>query len=145
MAVVKYRTKMYTPRTGVCSTWLSLLAPADHNGGVVGEGDSTTSLCKHVNVWVCKGTIKFPEDHLPVVMVGPGTGCAPFRSFIQERVHRQATGETVLFFGCRSSSGDDFFADEWNNKHGNCEGGGGNVKVFTAYSRDQPQKVLKSP
>lgn len=58
MAVVRYRTKLHTPRQGVCSTWLSTLTP---------DPD-----CK-VPLWVKPGTITFPKDPtLPVVMVGPG-------------------------------------------------------------------------
>ena len=61
---------------GVCSTWLSSL-------------DSRSEVIQ-VPVWVVPGTIRFPrqpDDH--VIMVGPGTGCAPFRTYIEERVHSQ--------------------------------------------------------
>ncbi|KAJ8300702.1 hypothetical protein KUTeg_022221 [Tegillarca granosa] len=71
MAVVEYKTKLYKPRRGVCSTWLAGLDPSDN---------------VKVPIWVKKGTIAFPKDpNTPVIMVGPGTGCAPFRSLIQER------------------------------------------------------------
>jgi sulfite reductase alpha subunit-like flavoprotein len=57
MAVVKYKTKMYKPRLGVCSTWLSGMSPG---------------TCS-VPIWVKKGTIAFPKDSdTPVIMVGPG-------------------------------------------------------------------------
>lgn len=45
-------------------------------------------------LWVKKGTMKFPkEKDTPVIMVGPGTGVAPFRSALQERVAQGKTGE----------------------------------------------------
>lgn len=56
MAVVTYKTKMFKPRLGVCSTWLACISP-----GTI------------VPLWVKKGTIAFPTDPAcPVVMVGPG-------------------------------------------------------------------------
>lgn len=45
-------------------------------------------------LWVKKGTLKFPEDkQTPVIMVGPGTGVAPFRSAVQERIAQGKHGE----------------------------------------------------
>jgi len=121
MAVVEYKTKMFTPRVGVCTTWLSSLnKPED----------------AQVHMWVTKGTINFPDVTCPVIMVGPGTGVAPFRSFIQQRTSNNACGETVLFFGCRNSDGDDFFADEWDELRTNSR-----INIFTAYSRDQTNKI----
>lgn len=125
MAVVKYKTQMFTPRQGVCSTWLSLL-----------YGEESEGVGNDINIWATKGTIKFPNDNTPVIMVGPGTGVAPFRSFLQERIGRNAQGDTVLFFGCRNKIGDDFFRDEWEQLMTH-----DSIKIFTAYSRDQTQKV----
>ncbi|KAG8010965.1 NADPH-dependent diflavin oxidoreductase 1 [Nibea albiflora] len=80
VAVVSYKTKMYKPRRGLCSTWLASLDPA--------QGEV------HVPLWVKKGTMKFPkEEDTPVIMVGPGTGVAPFRSALQERAAQGKTGE----------------------------------------------------
>jgi len=46
-----------------------------------------------VSVWVERGTIEFPHSaDVPVIMVGPGTGCAPFRSFIHERTSQHIPG-----------------------------------------------------
>lgn len=46
-----------------------------------------------VPLWVKKGSLKFPQDHnSPVIMVGPGTGVAPFRAAIQERIAEGRTG-----------------------------------------------------
>lgn len=48
----------------------------------------------YVPLWVKKGSLKFPSDkETPVIMVGPGTGVAPFRSVLQERTAEGRTGE----------------------------------------------------
>ncbi|OWF37436.1 NADPH-dependent diflavin oxidoreductase 1-like [Mizuhopecten yessoensis] len=121
MAVVEYRTKMFRPRRGVCSTWLAGLDPRK---GV------------HVPVWVKRGTITFPTDPAtPVIMVGPGTGCAPFRSFIQERSSKQIAGN-ILYFGCRNQEKDFFCADEWTSLVER-----GLLTLYTAFSRDQEDKI----
>lgn len=46
-------------------------------------------------LWVKKGTLKFPEEDTPVIMVGPGTGVAPFRSALQERIAQRKNGEII--------------------------------------------------
>ncbi|VDI53148.1 NADPH-ferrihemoprotein reductase [Mytilus galloprovincialis] len=119
MAVVTYKTKMFKPRLGVCSTWLAGMSPG------------TT-----VPLWVKKGTIAFPTDPAcPVVMVGPGTGCAPFRSFIQERTVA-GTGGNTLYFGCRNKDNDYYCQDEWTALVDK-----GLLNLVTAFSRDQDDKI----
>ncbi|XP_058946686.2 NADPH-dependent diflavin oxidoreductase 1-like isoform X1 [Pocillopora verrucosa] len=122
VAVVNYNTKLVKPRRGLCSTWLASLDPLNKD-------------CR-VPVWVKKGTISFPKAlDSPIVMVGPGTGCAPFRSLIEERVS-QSAGDCVLFFGCRNSNKDFFFQDQWGPLVEN-----GSLQLFTAFSRDQEDKI----
>ncbi|XP_067662793.1 NADPH-dependent diflavin oxidoreductase 1-like [Haliotis asinina] len=121
VAVVRYRTKLFKPRRGVCSTWLSSLR-ADQD--------------IYVPVWVKRGTIHFPTSlQTPTIMVGPGTGVAPFRSFIHDRAACNAGGN-VLFFGCRSQSADYYCGREWEELSGR-----GLLQVLTAFSRDQEHKV----
>lgn len=121
MAVVEYRTKLHQPRRGVCSMWLAALTPGPE---------------VRVPVWVKSGTIAFPKDTAaPVVMVGPGTGVAPFRSFIHERA-ASGIGGNWLFFGCRGRERDFYCHDEWSrfvDKN--------LLHLFTAFSRDQQEKV----
>jgi len=54
----------------------------------------------------------------PIIMVGPGTGVAPFRGFIRERVTQAQLGrsvaKTILFYGCRKADGDFPYKDKWD-------------------------------
>ena len=73
----------------------------------------------HVPVHVRHSNFKLPSDpSKPVIMVGPGTGVAPFRGFVQERAEQAKKGEnvgqTVLFYGCRKRSEDWLYKDEWD-------------------------------
>uniref|UniRef100_A0A3Q4GF78 NADPH-dependent diflavin oxidoreductase 1 n=1 Tax=Neolamprologus brichardi TaxID=32507 RepID=A0A3Q4GF78_NEOBR len=90
----------------------------------------------YVPLWVKKGSLKFPsEKETPVIMVGPGTGVAPFRSALQERTAEGKTAN-ILFFGCRSKSKDFYFRTEWEEMMET-----GFLTLFTAFSRDQEAKV----
>ncbi|XP_069465948.1 NADPH-dependent diflavin oxidoreductase 1 isoform X2 [Ambystoma mexicanum] len=122
LAVVKYKTRMSKPRHGLCSTWLSSLRPK--------EGDVRVPL------WVKKGGMKFPADaNTPVIMVGPGTGVAPFRAAIQERTAQGKRGN-ILFFGCRQKLKDFYCQSEWEDLVEK-----GLLTIFTAFSRDQENKI----
>ncbi|PWU13413.1 MAG: sulfite reductase [Chlamydiae bacterium] len=84
-------------------------------------------------------TIDFtiPEDSTaPIIMVGPGTGVAPFRSFIQERLIKGHTGKNWLFFGERNRKYDFFYQDFWENLVTTKK-----LNLDLAFSRDQEDKV----
>jgi sulfite reductase (NADPH) flavoprotein alpha-component len=70
-------------------------------------------------------------------MVGPGTGVAPFRAFVQERRATSASGRSWLFFGDRSFTHDFLYQLEWQDalKDGSLS------RMDVAFSRDQPEKV----
>jgi sulfite reductase (NADPH) flavoprotein alpha-component len=110
-------------RNGVCSTFLA---------------DRTTSDTP-VPVFIQPSHgFKLPtDDTKPVIMVGPGTGVAPFRSFLQERHATGARGKNWLFFGEQSRSLSYFYKDEWATliKDGVLH------RMDTAFSRDQEQKI----
>lgn len=109
-------------RLGVCSTDV-----ADN----LEIGDS-------VRVYVQKNpNFKLPADDAPIIMVGPGTGVAPFRSFIQEREERGAEGKSWLFFGDQHFVTDFLYQTEWQGwlKSGVL------TKLDVAFSRDKEEKV----
>ena len=70
-------------------------------------------------------------------LIGPGTGIAPFRSFIQERDAREASGKNWLFFGDRTFTQDFLYQAEWQKylKSGKLN------RLDVAFSRDQGEKV----
>jgi NADPH-ferrihemoprotein reductase len=97
----------------------------------------------HVPVHVRHSNFKLPSDpSKPIIMVGPGTGVAPFRGFVQERAAQakagQNVGKTILFFGCRNRSEDFLYEKEWEQYK---EALGDNFVLHTAFSRDGPKKV----
>lgn len=97
----------------------------------------------HVPVHVRHSNFKLPSDPTkPVIMIGPGTGVAPFRAFVQERAQQARNGvpvgKTVLFFGCRSSKQDFLYESEWKEYK---EALGDNFELITAFSREGPKKV----
>ncbi|KII79250.1 assimilatory sulfite reductase (NADPH) flavoprotein subunit [Vibrio renipiscarius] len=81
---------------------------------------------------------KLPQDdNTPVIMIGPGTGIAPFRSFIQERDNRDAQGKSWLFFGDRTFTQDFLYQVEWQKYLKS----GALSQLDVAFSRDQQEKV----
>jgi sulfite reductase (NADPH) flavoprotein alpha-component len=58
---------------------------------------------------------RLPADDVPIVMVGPGTGVAPFRAFLQEREVRASSGRSWLFFGERNFRSDFLYQVEWQD------------------------------
>jgi sulfite reductase (NADPH) flavoprotein alpha-component len=110
-------------REGVASTYL-----ADRI-----DSDTPTPMFVHV----AKG-FRLPEDvATPIIMVGPGTGVAPFRAYLQERKALGASGRNWLFFGEQRSRCDYFYQDEFES----LQKAGVLTKLHTAFSRDQASKV----
>ncbi|MGK5593947.1 MAG: diflavin oxidoreductase [Parachlamydiaceae bacterium] len=71
-----------------------------------------------------------------LIMIGPGTGVAPFRAFMQERLHKKHAGLNWLFFGEWTRNHDYFYEDEWTRLEKE-----GLIKLQLAFSRDQEHKV----
>jgi sulfite reductase (NADPH) flavoprotein alpha-component len=110
-------------RKGVCSTFLSDRVDADSTVPVF------LQTAKH---------FKLPADLTrPVIMVGPGTGIAPFRAFLEEREATNATGGNWLFFGNPHEATDFFYREQFENMQAN----GVLTNLTTAWSRDQKEKI----
>ena len=108
---------------GVCSTYLADL--------VGEETDVRVFFTPNNNFRVPN------DDSLPMIMVGPGTGIAPFRAFLQEREFRKANGKNWLFFGDRNASTDFIYREEIEAM----QSSGLLTRLDLAFSRDQEQKI----
>ncbi len=122
---------------------VGLVTFRDVKGGVC-EGLSSGFLCRRlkvgdtVKIYVKPSRFRLPEDATrPVIMVGPGTGIAPFKAFLEYRKVTQASGPNWLFFGGRHRANDfilhDFLEDLQKNK---CL-----TRLDLAFSRDQAFKI----
>ncbi len=122
VAPVRYESN-FRRRYGVCSTFLA---------------DRVTRRKTHLPVFVAKSHFKLPADGAKdIIMVGPGTGIAPFRAFAQERISTGATGRNWLFFGDQHAKTDYLYGDEWKKLLAE----GKMARIDLAFSRDQAQKV----
>lgn len=122
VAVVRYETN-HRERVGVCSTFM-----ADR----VQIGETPTP------VFVSHSHFGPPEDGAKdCIMIGPGTGIAPFRAFVQDRVASGATGRNWVFFGDQKHATDYLYGEEWEQYVAK-----GQVnRLDLAWSRDQLLKV----
>jgi sulfite reductase (NADPH) flavoprotein alpha-component len=110
-----------TMHWGAGSSWLAL----DR-----GDGDT-------VPVYVEPNErFRLPADDVPIIMIGPGTGVAPFRAFLQARAARGASGRNWLLFGDRNFASDFLYQAEWlrYRKQGLLD------RLDVAFSRDQAEK-----
>lgn len=81
---------------------------------------------------------RLPADSArPIVMIGAGTGIAPFRAFIEERAATEAKGKSWLFFGARNFTTDFLYQLEWQDHLAS----GALTNLDVAFSRDQPEKI----
>ena len=122
VAAVRYETHGQ-PRTGVASTFVADRLKAGASVKV------RLKQNKH---------FRLPADPATdIVMVGPGTGVAPFRAFVQERRAIGASGRNWLFFGDRSFTHDFLYQTEWQEALEE----GALTRIDLAFSRDQPEKI----
>jgi sulfite reductase (NADPH) flavoprotein alpha-component len=111
-------------RGGLCTQFMA--DEIDTSGAPIGVFMSTTK------------SFVLPDDKdIDIIMVGPGTGIAPFRAFMEQRVHDGGGGKNWLFFGDQSEKTEYYYKDEiesWID-------GGHLYRFTTAWSRDQEEKI----
>ncbi|MEM6760360.1 MAG: sulfite reductase flavoprotein subunit alpha [Pseudomonadota bacterium] len=111
------------PHRGVCSTFLADHVPEGAQAGIFMSPNKS---------------FRVPEDDsVPMIMVGPGTGIAPFRAFLEERRERAASGANWLFFGDQTRASDFIYADEIAE----FSASGLLTRLDLAFSRDQADKI----
>ncbi|KAG0357727.1 NADPH-dependent diflavin oxidoreductase 1 [Podila minutissima] len=144
VAVVHYKTKLWKWRAGICTKWLKSLhaandpvLPIEGDENTASETETPSGGSSQFMVRVQRGTLKLPKDpSTPLICIGPGTGVAPMRSFLHHRIYAQGANKNVLFFGCRKRAMDYHYRGEWEQLERE-----GSLRVFTACSRDQDDKV----
>lgn len=146
--LVQYKTPTGRINNGVATTYLKKKKPGDED--------------VRVPVFIRKSQFRLPtKPEIPIIMVGPGTGLAPFRGFIQERQYLRDegknVGDTILYFGCRKRS-EDYIYEEVRSQNSyflvaciySIEFGfqeleefikKGTLTMKAAFSRDQNEKV----
>lgn len=123
VAVVTYQTTTGKTVKGICSNFIQSL-----------------KVDSKANIFVRRSTFHLPEDSTkPVIMVGPGTGSAPFIGFIEQRLCLQnkgkKLGECLFYFGCRKKKEDYIFEELMENADSK-----GVIKLSVAFSRDTEKK-----
>ncbi len=120
--VIRYHTHN-RDRQGLASGHLGERAPVD----------ATMPIFLHAN-----NNFRLPEDsETPVIMVGPGTGIAPFRAFLQHRKAHGHTGKNWLFFGDQRRESDFLYREDLEGMHQD----GTLTRLDLAFSRDQAKKI----
>jgi len=122
VSVVRYDSRAGRARKGVCSSYLA---------------DATPSAPVAAYVKTAASFRPPADPDTPMVMIGPGTGIAPFRGFLQDRQARGAKGRAWLLFGEQRRATDFYYADELAA----FSSAGVLTRLDTAFSRDQRAKI----
>jgi cytochrome P450/NADPH-cytochrome P450 reductase len=131
-----------------CSVTVAVVASPASSGHGIYKGICSNYLAGrragetiHATVRETKAGFRLPDDPaVPIIMIGPGTGLAPFRGFLQERAAQKAKGASLgpamLFFGCRHPDQDYLYADELK-----AFAADGVTELYTAFSRAEGPKT----
>jgi sulfite reductase alpha subunit-like flavoprotein len=124
VAVVSFMTPIKKMKKGLCSNFLA---------------NSKTG--SKIPMFISGGTVKFPPHKTPLIMIGPGTGCAMFKSMLEEREFerekKNEVGENAFFFGVRHEKLDYLHSESWKGFVKN-----GTLSTYSvAFSRDQSKKI----
>lgn len=122
LAIEKYKTKFGRTKTGLVSHYLSNLE----------NGDTCTA-------WINKSLLKFPEDRtIPIIMVGLGTGIAPFRNYVFDRYSEMNCNpeNLLLIFECKNSKKDFLCKADLEYLHGRRA-----LTLITAFSHEYPNST----
>lgn len=125
-AVVREQSATGRTHEGVCSNWFKRVEPGTR-----------------VPVFIRRSGFRLPRElSTPILMVGPGTGLAPFRAFLQDRDHQakagkpqQQPGRSLMYFGCRDRAKDYIYEEELADYHRR-----GICQLSVAFSREQSGK-----
>lgn len=132
IALVSYKTRLKEKRRGICTSWLCRLQVNDK-----------VAICIRKS-----STLLLSNPTLPAIFIGPGTGVAPIRSFLQHRLHLLSSSsssssedqmraqDNLCFFGCRNQAKDWLFSQEWKELSLSSK-----IEYHLAASRDQEEKV----
>ncbi|KAJ3299758.1 NADPH-cytochrome P450 reductase [Borealophlyctis nickersoniae] len=143
-------------KQGLATSWFQRLSDLRQaNASVAGVSragpDPIPMPAFHLPLYIRTSNFKLPRDpSIPVVMVGPGTGVAPFRAFVRERFldakNGVSVGATWLFYGCRHPEKDFLYHEEFDElERGAADlskaGQSFDLKIFKAFSRHLGRKV----
>lgn len=122
VALIKYKTILRKTRQGLCSRYIESLEAGDN---------LRISVRQHTGPPLAYGAGLPPPLERPLLAIAAGTGVAPIRSYLWERF--SIAKPSYLFLGFRKHDADFHYRDEWESEL--------SAKVFTAFSRDQREKI----
>jgi sulfite reductase alpha subunit-like flavoprotein len=126
IALVEYKTRLGRKREGICSSYFSSLQKNDE-----------------VTLWIRSGSFVSSPISVPMILIGPGTGVAPMRALLQERLinlkeNFETSAHTILFFGCRKRNSDFLFEHDWAEFESKSNS---KINTVVAFSQDQEDKI----